>query len=168
MKRLSIICVAALAVLGLCVSDTIISTKPIPRTGPSTVPERRKYKSYDYAEVGKKLRLTVPDSLVVVRGILVVGPWSGGDSRDLYREAWYREFMHLHDFAFLGAESLNSHAESFKVMQNALKQLFLLHQLRERWMERETEGTDATPKAENSGQTLRCLGEPVHGAAPKK
>jgi hypothetical protein len=31
--------------------------------------------------------------------------------------------MHLHDFAFLGAQSFSSHVENFKVMQNALKQL---------------------------------------------
>jgi hypothetical protein len=55
-----------------------------------------------------------------VRGILVVGPGAGGDSRDLYHEVWYREFMHLHDFAFLGTHAFSSHAENFRVMQNAL------------------------------------------------
>src|SRR5262249_40886760 len=35
----------------------------------------------------------------------------------------YREFMHLHDFAFLGAQSFSSHVENFRVMQNALKQI---------------------------------------------
>jgi hypothetical protein len=65
----------------------------------------------------------MPEGLAVVRGILVVGPGAGGDSRDLFREVWYREFMHLHDFAFLGTKAFNSHAENFKVMQNALKQL---------------------------------------------
>lgn len=81
-----------------------------------------KYKSYDYKEANKSVRLTIPDGLKVVRGILVVGPFSGGDTRDFYREAWYGEFMHLHDFAFLGAVSFSSHAENVKVMENALKQ----------------------------------------------
>jgi hypothetical protein len=85
--------------------------------------DRRKCKSYDYTEAGKSVRLTMPEGLEVVRGILVVGPWAGGDSRDLYHEVWYGEFMHLHDFAFLGAQSFSSHAENYKVMQNALKQL---------------------------------------------
>jgi len=65
----------------------------------------------------------MPEGLAVVRGILVVGPWAGGDSRELYREVWYREFTHLHDFAFLGAQSFSSHVENFRVMQNALKQI---------------------------------------------
>src|SRR5262249_2220738 len=85
--------------------------------------DSRQYTSYEYSESGKALRLTVPDGLAVVRGILVVGPHAGGDSRELYREVWYGEFLHLHDFAFLGAQSFSSHAENFKVMQNALKQL---------------------------------------------
>ena len=65
----------------------------------------------------------MPAGLAVVRGILVVGPYAGGDSRELYREVGYGEFMHMHDFAFLGAQSFSSHAENYKVMQNALKQL---------------------------------------------
>jgi hypothetical protein len=93
----------------------------VPRTGASTVPDRRKYKSYEYTEAGKTLRLTMPEGLKVVRGILVVGPWAGGDSRELYREVWYREFMHLHDFAFLGAKGFYGH--DYKVMKDALKQL---------------------------------------------
>jgi hypothetical protein len=63
----------------------------------------------------------MPEGLDVVRGILVVGPWSGGDSRDLYKEVWHREFMHLHGFAFLGADTFYLH--DFKVLQNALKQI---------------------------------------------
>ncbi|MFM8273873.1 MAG: hypothetical protein ACKODX_16290 [Gemmata sp.] len=100
----------------------VTPAKPPASTGASTEPDRRKYTSYDYTEAGKALRLTVPDGLPVVRGVLVVGPWSGGDSRDLHREVWYREFLHLHGFAFLGAEGLNARGENFKLMQNALKQ----------------------------------------------
>jgi hypothetical protein len=119
MKWLSLVSVALICpAIGLHVADK----KPLPSTGASTTPDPRKYKSYEYTEAGKSVRLTVPDGLAVVRGILVVGPYAGGDSRELYREAWYGEFMHLHDFAFLGAQSFSSHAENFKVMQNALKQ----------------------------------------------
>jgi predicted esterase len=111
MKRLSIVSIALVALVGSAV-------------GASAGSDRRRYKSYEYTEAGKTLRLTMPEGLKVVRGILVVGPWAGGDSRDLYREVWYREFMHLHDFAFLGAHwPKSSHAENFKVMQKALKQL---------------------------------------------
>jgi hypothetical protein len=67
-----------------------------------------------------KFRLVVPDGLAVVRGILVVGPYSGGDSRDYHEQAWYREFLNLHGFAFLGATNYYMH--DYRVMQAALKQ----------------------------------------------
>jgi hypothetical protein len=108
---------------GIIVTAKRPAARPLPRTGASTRPERRRYRSYEYTEAGKTLRLTMPEGLKVVRGILVVGPGAGGDSRDLHREVWYREFMHLHDFAFLGTHAFSSHARNFKVMQNALKQL---------------------------------------------
>lgn len=97
--------------------------KPLPRSGASTRPDAHKYASYDYAVAAKKVkvRLTMPEGLGVVRGILVVGPWSGGDSRDLHKEVWYREFLHRHGFAFLGAEGLYS--RDVQVMQDALTQI---------------------------------------------
>jgi hypothetical protein len=108
---------------GIIVDSITPAARPLPGTGASARPDPRTYQSYEYTEAGKTLRLTVPDGLAVVRGILVVGPGAGGDSRDLYREVWYREFMHLRDFAFLGTHAFSSHAENFRVMQNALKQL---------------------------------------------
>jgi hypothetical protein len=109
---------------GILIDSITPAAKPLPGTGASAGRDRRQYKSYDYTEAGKSLRLTMPEGLAVVRGILVVGPYAGADSRDLYREVWYRDFLHLHDFAFLGAHwPSSSHAENFKAMQNALKQL---------------------------------------------
>jgi hypothetical protein len=52
---------------------------------------------------------------------LVVGPYSSGDSRDYHQQVWYREFLNLHGFAFLGAKDFYLH--DYKVLQNALKQL---------------------------------------------
>ncbi len=87
---------------------------------------QRQYKCYDYEETAeallKKVRLTIPAGLRTVRGILVVSNPAGGDTRDDYKEAWYGEFMYLHDFAFLGTQGFTSHVESFQVMQHALKQ----------------------------------------------
>jgi hypothetical protein len=108
---------------GILIDAIARAARPLPGTGASARPDRRRYRSYEYTEAGKTVRLTLPEGLAVVRGILVVGPWAGGDSRELYREVWYRELMHLHDFAFLGAQSFNSHVECFRVMQNALKHL---------------------------------------------
>jgi hypothetical protein len=90
-----------------------------PDIGASARPDPHKYKCYDYTEKDHKLRLVVPEDLKAVRGILVVGPYSGGDSRDYHQQVWYREFMNLHDFAFLGAKDFYLH--DYKVMQNALK-----------------------------------------------
>ncbi|HEY3397616.1 MAG TPA: hypothetical protein VGM19_08160 [Armatimonadota bacterium] len=90
-------------------------------------PVTRRYQSYDYQETAenmlKQVRVTIPEGLATVRGLLVVSNWSGGDSRDLYREAWYREFLFLHDFAFVGTQGFTSHVESFQVMQHALAQI---------------------------------------------
>lgn len=81
------------------------------------VPDARKSPSSDYQDGDKHLRLVVLEGLEVVRGILV-GPWSGGDSRELHREAWYGKFLHLHGFAFLGATGF--YGQDYKVVQAAL------------------------------------------------
>jgi hypothetical protein len=81
-------------------------------------------KSYDYEETAeamlKQVRLTIPEGLPVVRGILVVTNPAGGDTRDWHRRAWYGEFLYLHDFAFLGTSGFTSHIESLQVMEKAL------------------------------------------------
>jgi hypothetical protein len=100
----------------------------IPGTGASAEPKHPGYKVYDHVvkatppAMGEhKFRLVVPDGLAVVRGILVVGPHAGGDSRDYYEQVWYREFLNLHGFAFLGAKDFYLH--DYQVMQAALQQL---------------------------------------------
>jgi hypothetical protein len=101
------------------ISDVKRST-PLPGTGPSTRADSRKDRFYDYEGGDRPFRLVVPEGLKVVRGILAVGPYAGGDSRDLHKEVWYREFMHLHGFAFLGAKGFYGH--DYEVVQGALKQ----------------------------------------------
>ena len=85
----------------------------------------RRSKSYDYEETAegmlKQVRLTIPEGLATVRGILVVTNPAGGDTRDWHRRAWYGEFLYLHDFAFLGAKGFTSHIESLQVMDKALQ-----------------------------------------------
>ena len=86
---------------------------------------KRSFKSYDYAEdaenMHKEVRLSIPDRLATVRGLLVVTNPSGGDTRDWYGRTWYGEFLYLHDFAFIGAKAFTSHVESYQVLINALK-----------------------------------------------
>jgi hypothetical protein len=117
MKRLFLVALALMA-----------SANTYPDTGTSAASKRPGYKVYDYVveatppAMGEhKFRLVVPDGLVVLRGILVVGPYAGGDSRDYHEQVWYREFLNLHGFAFLGATHYYMH--DYKVMQAALTQL---------------------------------------------
>lgn len=93
-------------------------------TGASAKPDPRKYATFDYMDPAKKakLRLVIPEGLAVVRGILVVPPFSGGDTRDFHQQVWYREFLHYHGFAFLGADWAGSNDDRYKVFQAALKQ----------------------------------------------
>jgi hypothetical protein len=120
----SVAFVALAALLDAAAGPAAEPPQPPPAAGASTRKDARKYASYDYAEPAKQttMRLTIPEGLEVVRGVLVVAPFSGGDTRDFHREAWSREFLHRHGFAFLGAECYVSHAEQFRVMQRALKQ----------------------------------------------
>jgi hypothetical protein len=98
----------------------VLISSAIPGAGASAEPKQLGYKVYDHTEAEHKFRFVAPDGLPVIRGILLVGPYSGGDSRDYHEQAWYREFLNLHGFAFLGAKDFYLH--DYKVLQNALKQ----------------------------------------------
>jgi hypothetical protein len=100
--------------------DSITPAKANPGTGTPAVSKRPGYTIYDHSVGEHKFRLVVPDKLEVVRGILVIGPYSGGDSRDYHEQVWYREFLDLHGFAFLGAT--NYYLRDYSVMRAALKQ----------------------------------------------
>ena len=94
-----------------------------PVTCVATSKVQRQFKSYDFEETAeqmlKQVRLWIPDELATVRGILIVSNSAGGDTRDSIRENWFREFLYLHDFAFLGTKGFSSHIESLQVMQHA-------------------------------------------------
>ena len=62
--------------------------QPLPSTGASTGPARRRYRSSEYAEADKTLRLTMPEGLAVVRGILVVGPGAAASVRRSHRPTY--------------------------------------------------------------------------------
>jgi hypothetical protein len=128
MQRLAIISIALAALLGSTPRLSATEGETFVRAGTSPATKQPGYKVYDLAikptppALGEhKFRLVIPENLEVVRGILVVGPYSGGDSRDFHEQAWYREFLNLHDFAFLGAT--NYYLHDYSVMQSALKQL---------------------------------------------
>jgi hypothetical protein len=98
----------------------LVSITLVALVGASAAPDQRKCNTYDYSDTGKEFRLVIPEGLPLVRGILVVGPYSGGDSRDYHQQVWYREFLHLHGFAFLGAKGF--YLAEYKTMQDALQQ----------------------------------------------
>lgn len=93
----------------------------IPCAALSGGPGQPGYQVYDHTEADHKFRLVVPDGLEVVRGILLVGPYAGGDSRDYHQQVWYREFLNLHGFAFLGAKDF--YLNDYKLLEKALGQL---------------------------------------------
>lgn len=98
------------------------SIRPVKASsGMALAAKRPGYLIYDHADRDHKFRLVIPENLEVVRGILVVGPYSGGDSRDYHEQAWYREFLNLHGFAFLGAT--NYYLHDYSVMREALRHL---------------------------------------------
>ena len=65
----------------------------------------RKYAVYDYADPAtKKFCVVIPEGLKAVRGLLVNCNYAGGDSRGDWTFChYYREFMHLHDFALVAS-----------------------------------------------------------------
>ncbi len=65
------------------------------------------YLVYDYDDLlTRNYTVVIPEGLKTVRGLLVNGCYSGGDSRQDWTICeYYRQFMHLHDFAFVGSTS---------------------------------------------------------------
>ena len=112
MKRLSVVVILLVALFASAVQLCAAAAA-------TTKQENRRV--YDYTLADHKFRLVIPEDLAVVRGILLVGPYSGGDSRDYHEQAWYREFLNLHGFAFLGAKDY--YLQDYKELQNVLKQL---------------------------------------------
>jgi hypothetical protein len=112
----------SLTVRVTAVDGTVTTTEPVTVTAQCR--RERPVTSYDYEEEGegvtKSLRLTIPDNLKLVRGILVNTNGSSGDTRTSWQDPWFREFMALHGFAFLGAKQFNSHLDSYTIFTHAL------------------------------------------------
>lgn len=69
-----------------------------------TVGEDR-YSVHEYDDLkARTYSVVVPEGLKTVRGMLVHGCMSGGDSRNDWKDCeYYRQFMHLHGFAYVGS-----------------------------------------------------------------
>ena len=64
-----------------------------------------RYTVYDYDDLkARNYSFVIPEGLKTVRGLLVHGCYSGGDSRYDWKDCeYYRQFMHLHGFAYVGS-----------------------------------------------------------------
>jgi hypothetical protein len=83
----------------------------------------RKYTVFDYADPApKRFCVVIPEGLKTVRGLLVECNYSGGDSRrDWTFCTYYREFMHLHDFALVASAGDIPHVKAFQAFRNCLQ-----------------------------------------------
>ena len=112
MKRLSVVIIVLFALFASAVQLGAAA---------AATTKQENCKVYDYTLADHKFRLVIPEDLAVVRGILLVGPYSGGDSRDYHEQAWYRQFLNLHSFAFLGAKDY--YLQDYNELLNVLKKL---------------------------------------------
>ncbi len=78
-------------------------TTPTVTSSVATVGSDR-YLVYNYDDLTtRNYTVVIPEGLKTVRGLLVNGCYAGGDSRhDWTICEYYRQFMHLHGFAFVG------------------------------------------------------------------
>ena len=89
-----------------------------------TVGDRR-YTVYDYADPAtKKFCVVIPEGLKTVRGLLVNCNYAGGDSRrDWTFCHYYREFLHLHDFALVASAGDIPHVKAFQAFRECLRKV---------------------------------------------
>lgn len=103
---------------------TPASAQTTPTVTSSIVPVAdRKYAVYDYADPAtKKFCVVIPEDLKTVRGILVQCNYAGGDSRGDWTFChYYREFMHLHNFALVASAGDIPHIKAFQAFRNCLR-----------------------------------------------
>src|SRR5262245_50528315 len=99
-------------------------TTPIVTSKLVTV-SNRKYTVHDYADpAAKKFCVVIPEGLKTVRGLLVQCNYAGGDSRGDWTFCnYYREFMHLHDFALVASAGDIPHVKAFQAFRDCLQRV---------------------------------------------
>lgn len=98
---------------------------PVTVTSQKESVDDRQYTVYDYTDPAtKRFRVVIPDGLRVVRGLLVNCNYAGGDSRgDWTFCAYYREFMHLHNFALVASTGDIPHARALQAFHDCLRRV---------------------------------------------
>jgi hypothetical protein len=121
MKKWCIVSIAAMVLAG----STIALSAAESVTSSVVTVSNRKYTLYDYADPAtKKFRVVIPEDLKTVRGLLVQCNYAGGDSRqDWTFCTYYREFMHLHDFALVASTGDIPHVKAFQAFRHCLQKV---------------------------------------------
>jgi hypothetical protein len=107
---------------GILAFSASAQTTPTVTSSVVTV-SNRKYVVYDYVDPAtKKFCVVIPEGLKTVRGLLVQCNYAGGDSRQDWTSChYYREFMHLHDFALIASAGDIPHFKAFHAFRNCLE-----------------------------------------------
>lgn len=113
--------VLTLLASGLLVLSASAQTKANVTSKAVTVGDRN-YTVHDYADPAtKKFCVVIPEGLKTVRGLLVECNYAGGDSRQDWTFChYYREFMHLHDFALVASTGDIPHVKAFQAFRDCL------------------------------------------------
>ena len=126
MKRFLVAALTLVSLAGASLGRSAAIAQNVPTVTPSgiTVGDR-KYSVYDYVDPAtKNFRVVIPEGLKTVRGLLVNCNYGGGDSRGDWSFChYYREFMHLHDFALVASAGDIPHVKAFQAFRDCLKQV---------------------------------------------
>jgi hypothetical protein len=110
---------------GAVVAGRELSTAESTVTSSVVTVSNRKYTVHDYADPAtKRFCVLIPEDVKTVRGLLVECNYAGGDSRkDWTFCTYYREFMHLHDFALVASAGDIPHFKAFRAFRNCLQRV---------------------------------------------
>lgn len=124
-NRPLILTVSTMGALFVCASHTCAAEAEPPVTSRVTAVGDRNYAVYEFADPGSKtFCVVIPEGLKTVRGLFVNSNYYGGDSRGDWAFChYYREFMHLHDFALVAANGTCPHAAAFKGFRRSLQKI---------------------------------------------
>ena len=119
LRKALTIWVAGFMALSASAQTTAIVTSKVAAVG------NRNYAVYDYADPAtKKFCVVIPEGLRTVRGLLVECNYAGGDSRQDWTFChYYREFMHLHDFALVASAGDIPHIKAFHAFRDCLEKV---------------------------------------------
>ena len=113
---------------GILIDSITPAPQPAAQTTPTVTSEvvtvsNRKYTAHEFTDPDSKTYcVVIPEGLKTVRGLFVNPNCYAGNSRGDWTFChYYREFMHLHDFALVAANGTCPHASAFKGFRKSLQ-----------------------------------------------